>query len=385
VFKLYTIRTTEGTLDWFFELKKPSGVLYFDADPQVNFRRNFMKRSTLIITTITAAIWFTGCQPATNAPANTANTNTNTAKPAAAAPTADALLALERQANEAYFKGDGKFFEGMLSDKFVMYIPGAGRFGKAESVKEISGVKCDVKDGWKLEEPQMAKIDADTYSITSKGTFDGSCTSERGTEKLPSPVRVSSVYTRSGDKWLAVWHGENPIIDPNAPPPPPAKAGDKKAEPKPADKNANAAANSNSAANTAPAAPAKSANTEALARLHQSGWEAWKNKDAKFFETNLTPGFVFIDPIGGWHGNKADTIKYWTETMKCEGITKVAFTDAVATSISPTLELLTGKGTADGTCDGQKNGDLYTTAFYVKEGDAWKLAFMHESLPMPGM
>ena len=45
---------------------------------------------------------------------------------------------------------------------------------------------------------------------------------------------------------------------------------------------------------------------------------------------------------------------------------------------------LTGKGEADGSCDGQKNGPLYTTAFYVKEGDAWKLAFMFEALPTPG-
>ena len=42
---------------------------------------------------------------------NNANTNANTTKPTAAAPTADALLALDKQANEAYIKGDGKFFE----------------------------------------------------------------------------------------------------------------------------------------------------------------------------------------------------------------------------------------------------------------------------------
>ena len=69
--------------------------------------------------------------------------------------------------------------------------------------------------------------------------------------------------------------------------------------------------------------------------------------------------------------------------MKCEGITKVSFTDGFASAVSPTVELLTGKGSADGTCDGQKNGGLYNTAVYVKEGDAWKMAFLFES--MPGM
>jgi hypothetical protein len=345
-----------------------------------------MKRITLIITTITAAVWLTGCQPATNAPANATNTNTNAAKPAAAAPTVENLMAMEKAANEAWSKADGKWFQDNLSDKFVMYTNGT-RLDRDSSIKMITSSKCDVKK-MDLTEPQMAKINDDTYVITYKGAFDGSCTMDGKTETLPANVRAASVVTRSGDKWLAVWHGENPIMDPKAPPPP-AKPDDKKsAAAKPADKkaDANTAANSNSAANTnsAPAAPARSANTDALARLHQGGWEAWKNKDAAYFQTNLTSGFVFSDPMGGWH-TKADAIKLWTETMKCNGITKVAFTDAVATSISPTLELLTGKGTADGTCDGQKNGDLYTTAFYVKEGDTWKLAFMHESLPMPGM
>ena len=43
------------------------------------------------------------------------NTNANAAKPTAAAPTADALLAFEKQANEAYIKADSKFFEVALS------------------------------------------------------------------------------------------------------------------------------------------------------------------------------------------------------------------------------------------------------------------------------
>ena len=41
------------------------------------------------------------------------NRHTDVAKPAAAAPTADALLALDRQALEAYFQGNGEFFEGL--------------------------------------------------------------------------------------------------------------------------------------------------------------------------------------------------------------------------------------------------------------------------------
>jgi len=75
---------------------------------------------TIVVTVFLglAALMLAACgTPATN---TTANTNANTTKPTAAAPTADALLALDKQANQAYFKSDSKFFEGMLSDKLVM-------------------------------------------------------------------------------------------------------------------------------------------------------------------------------------------------------------------------------------------------------------------------
>jgi len=36
--------------------------------------------------------------------------------------------------------------------------------------------------------------------------------------KMPSPVRAASLWVRSGDKWLAVYHGEVPIVDPKNPP-----------------------------------------------------------------------------------------------------------------------------------------------------------------------
>ncbi len=121
-----------------------------------------MKGITLFILMTAASVFFAACgAPATN----NANSNANTTRPTAAAPTADALLALDKQANEAYIKGDSKFFEGFLSDKFVM-LEGGARLSKADAVKMIGGVKCEVKEGWALTEPQMAKIDNDTYALS---------------------------------------------------------------------------------------------------------------------------------------------------------------------------------------------------------------------------
>jgi ketosteroid isomerase-like protein len=345
-----------------------------------------MKRILLFVFVTFSALAFAACGgTAENKPANIANTaNANAAKPAAAAPTADALLALDKQLSEAWIKGDTKVFETMLSDKFVSFDSGI-RYSKAEIVKMIGETKCEVKD-WKLEDPQMSMVDADTYVISYKGTFDGSCTGKDGKSmKIPSPTRAASVFVRSGDKWVGAFHGENVIIDPKNPPAPPAA--DKKAEPKKEEakkeepkKDDKAPAIANTAA--VPAKPTADANTDALVKIHSAGWEAFKAKDAKKFEEMSTANLSIVDPMGTWMSGKAAVIKHWTETMKCEGITKTSVSDGFASAISPTVELLTLKGSSDGTCDGQKNGPLWQTAIYVKEGDAWKLAFMFEALAM---
>ena len=341
------------------------------------------------------SVVFTACGgAANNAPANNANSNANAAKPVAAAPTVDALLALDKQANEAYFKGDGKFFEGFLSDKFVMYDMGQ-RMDKAGLTKMAASSKCNVKEGGKLEDPQIAKIDSDTYVISYKAAFDGTCTGPDGKSmKVPSPVRAASVYVRNGDKWQGAFHGENPIIDPKAAAPAPPPAGEKKEQPKKEEvkkeegkkeepkKDSKAAANGNAAAPAAPTKPVADANTAALVAIHTSGFEAFKAKDSGKFAEITTTDVSTVDPMGRWASSQAAVIKLWTETTKCEGITKVAVTDGFASALSPTVEILTSKGTANGTCDGQKNGSLWGSAFYVKEGDAWKLAFLFES---PGM
>jgi hypothetical protein len=126
-------------------------------------RRIVVKKINLFLLLAAALTLVAACgAPAPNTGANNANTNanTNTGKPVAAAPTAGALLALEKQANEAYAKGDSKFFEVMLSDEFVI-LGGGQRMDKAATVKMIGGVRCDIKS-MDLTEPAMSMIDRDT-------------------------------------------------------------------------------------------------------------------------------------------------------------------------------------------------------------------------------
>ncbi len=331
-----------------------------------------MKRPLVIVLIAMAAAFAAACgAPAENKPANT-NTNANTAKPVAAAPTKEALFEMDKKANEAWLKGDKAYFEANLSDKFVSFEQGM-RMNKAELAGMIGSFKCDVKT-WNLDDPQMSKINDDTYVLTYKGTFDGSCTSTDGAAmKLPSPTRAATIYVRDGDKWRGAFHSETLVIDPkNLPPAPPKPEAKKDAPKKDAETVAKEEANK----------PKPGPNTDALVKLHTAGWEAFKAKDAKTFGDMISANMALVDPLGGYLSGKDAVIKQWTETMKCEGITKVSVADGFASALSPTVELLTLKGTADGTCDGQKNGPLFQSAVYVKEGEAWKLAFMFESPAM---
>src|SRR4051794_15617601 len=220
-----------------------------------------------------------------NKPANSnANANSN-ATASKAAPTVDALMALEKQANEAYMKGDGQFFQGYLSDKFVMN-EGGKRYSKDESVKMISGVKCDSKSQT-LDEPKLSMIDADTYAVVYKNTTEGTCTYQGQTEQMKDPMRSATVWTRNGDKWLAVWHGETKIIDPKNPP----KAGSPMASPaaksssNSSTSNSNSSANSNANSNSNSNASATSdPSVDAMVAVEKSGWEAWKSRDAAKFD-----------------------------------------------------------------------------------------------------
>ncbi|MEP6945284.1 MAG: nuclear transport factor 2 family protein [Acidobacteriota bacterium] len=347
-----------------------------------------MKRTICSIALASVSVFIAACgAPATNTTVANANTNTNmnsnTTKPAAGAPKVDDLLAIDKQANEAYLKGDSTFFDKFMSDKMVMYGNGE-RYTKAESVAMISKVKCNMKS-FSLDEPQMSKIDDDTYALSYKGTYDGTCNDgPNGTDvKAPSPIRAATVYVRSGDKWLAAFHGENMIIDPKNPPKPEAKPAAPTAKKEAAKPDSKMASNSNanSSANTAtaPGKPIADANTDSLVKLQTMGWEAFKAKDAKKFDEMTAANLSIVDPAGMWISGKTAVINRWTTEMKCEGVNSVKVSDGIASALSPTVEILTLKGQADGTCDGMKNGPIYQTAFYAKEGDSWKLAFMFES------
>ena len=306
-----------------------------------------MKRITLFILTAVAAITFAACGgTADNKPANAANANT--AKPAAAAPTKEALVALEKTAFEAWQKKDGKFFEGFLTAGFVSFDE-KGRIDKAGEIKRISENKCEVKS-FSLSDEQMTALGTDAVLLTLKATTDNTCDGK----KQPSPSWSATVFVRTGDAWKAAYHNEIPVADPKAAPAKPAPA-------KPA-------------AETKPVTDAKPADaaTEALMAIEKKGWEAWKNRDAKAIEGILAKDLSIID--SGSRYDYAGTMKLWFES-KCE-IKSYSLSDAASVPLAKDVSILTFKGAASGTCEGQPLGTMWATSIYVKDGESWKLAFV---------
>jgi Domain of unknown function (DUF4440) len=332
-------------------------------------KEKIMRKTGIFMFAAMVAAALSGCgAPAGNSNSNGSTTNSNRNKTTAAAPTADTLLALDKQATEAYFKGDSKFFEGFLSEKFAE-VHGGMRFDKAMALKMIGEGKCDVKP-WTLEEPRMSMVDSDTYVLSYKGAFDGTCANDGKSEKIPGPIRAATVFVRNGDKWQAAFHGENVILDPKNPQALPAEpkkeesTKEVKIEPKPT-RDANAA--------PATPAPVKSPNTDALVAVEKGGWEAWKTKDAKKLDAGIAKNMAILASDGSWMA-RADAIKFWVE-MPCENITTVDVKDGFGIALSPTTEMLTFVGTADGACFGQKNTPQDSMSVYVKEDGAWKMAF----------
>jgi hypothetical protein len=133
--------------------------------------------------------------------------------------------------------------------------------------------------------------------------------------------------------------------------------------------NANAA---NTFAETAPAVPTK----DALVTLEKSAYEAWKSKDAKFWDTFLSDKFV------GWGSSgrldKASATKQYTGT-DCE-IKSYALSDEQIQSLGNDAALITHKTTVDGRCNGQVlPPSSWVASVYVRDGDRWKGAFHAEA------
>ncbi len=294
------------------------------------------------VLTLAAACLFAACPgPDSSAPSNTENANANAAEPAAAPPTKDALMTLEKSAYEAWKTKDAKFWDTFLADNFVGYGQG-GKLDKASATKEYTGAECDV-ESYALSDETMTPLGSDAAFITYKTTVEGTC----GGQKLPANSWAVGVYVREGDAWKGAFHAEAPVVDPKAPAKPAAPA---------------------------PAAEAKEgeskpdAATDALFAVEKKAWDDWKAGNAKGLDEFAGKDMTSLSPNDGWTTRDV-TLKRWAEP--CE-IKSVALTDPASIALGSDYALLTFNSSVDGKCGGQSVPAERGATIYAKEGDAWK-------------
>ena len=108
----------------------------------------------------------------------------------------ETLVGLEKQSWEAWKNHDGKFFQEFLSDDHVE-VGFGGPANKAAVVAAVGGDICNVKS-YTVEKFELAMFDANTALLTYHAAQDTTC----GGKAVPSPVWVSSLYVKRGDRWL---------------------------------------------------------------------------------------------------------------------------------------------------------------------------------------
>ena len=295
------------------------------------------------VLTIAAACLFTACPaPGENTAANTENANANAEKPAAEAPTKEALVMLEKSAYDAWKNKDAKFWGDFLSDKFVGYGQ-TGKLDKAAAMKEYAGENCDVKSV-AFSGESMSPLGADAAFITYKVTIDGTCAGQ----KLPENQWAVGVYVREDGKWKGAFHAETPVPDPKATAKPAAAA--------PAAESKEEAAKPDAA-------------TEALFAIEKKAWEDWRAGNAKGLDEWAGKNLVTLSPAEGWT-DRAASLKRWSED-KCE-IKSMSITDPASISFGADYALLTFTSSLDGTCNGQPLGKEWGATIFAKEDGAWK-------------
>jgi hypothetical protein len=115
------------------------------------------------------------------------------------------FMALEKQAWDAFGKGDGKFFETFLVDE-AMIVGDFGASSKAQTVKDVNTKACELKS-YEFSNFKVIMLDKNTALATYEATQDATC----GGQKSPGKVFGSTVYVKRKGKWMGMFHQESAV------------------------------------------------------------------------------------------------------------------------------------------------------------------------------
>lgn len=117
----------------------------------------------------------------------------------------EAVIAIERQAWEAFKARDGAFYRRMLTTD-ASYVSSSGVNTREEIAGIAEHLSCTV-DGYTLRNEQVHSISADVALLTLRATSDLTC----GTRSIHSDAWVSTVFVRDGGDWKISFHQETDV------------------------------------------------------------------------------------------------------------------------------------------------------------------------------
>jgi len=114
---------------------------------------------------------------------------------------------------------------------------------------------------------------------------------------------------------------------------------------------------------------------EKIITLDKSGWEAWKNNNAEWFQKNTTKEFLSINSEGV--SNKSQVVKSVATDCKVKSFSLDNFGFVI---LNENTVLLTYIATQDGVCGSNKlTTKVRASVNYVKRGEHWLEAFYMET------
>lgn len=116
----------------------------------------------------------------------------------------DFLIDLEKKSWEAWKNRDGKFFAQFLSDDHVEVSTG-GPTGKEPVVNFVGSPVCVVRS-YSVDNFSMTMFDAETAVLVYHAAQDTTC----GGNKVPSPVWVTSLFSRRDGRWQNILYQQSP-------------------------------------------------------------------------------------------------------------------------------------------------------------------------------
>jgi hypothetical protein len=108
----------------------------------------------------------------------------------------ETLIDLEKKSWEAWQNRDGSFFQGFLSDDHVE-VGFGGLTDKANVVTFVGSPVCTVRS-YSVEQFKLTVFGPNTALLTYHAAQDTTC----GGHAVPSPVWVSSLFIKRGNRWL---------------------------------------------------------------------------------------------------------------------------------------------------------------------------------------